>query len=57
MIKDFFIAVLLTILLNINTLIGFAEVYLTNQLVYPNFLRMFFLIQLILILVIILIPV
>lgn len=37
MIKDFFIAVLLTILLNINTLIGFAEVYLTNQLVYPNF--------------------
>ncbi|WP_284250875.1 hypothetical protein [Tetragenococcus osmophilus] len=37
MIKDFFIAVLLTILLNINTLIGFAEVYLTNELVYPKF--------------------
>ncbi|MDN6836132.1 MAG: hypothetical protein L0L86_08345, partial [Lactococcus lactis] len=37
MVKDFFVAVLLTILLNINTLIGFAEVYLTNELVYPKF--------------------
>lgn len=37
MVRDFFIAVLLTILLNINTLIGFAEVYLTNELVYPKF--------------------
>lgn len=37
MIKDFFIAVFLTILLNINTLIGFLEVSLTNQLVYPKF--------------------
>jgi len=37
MIKSFFIAVFLTILLNINTLIGFLEVSLTNQLVYPKF--------------------
>ncbi|MCF1686030.1 hypothetical protein LQF67_10720 [Tetragenococcus halophilus] len=37
MIKNFFIAVFLTILLNINTLIGFLEVSLTNQLVYPKF--------------------
>jgi len=37
MIKNFIIAVFLTVLLNINTLIGFIEVYLTNELVYPRF--------------------
>lgn len=37
MLKDFLLAVLLTVLLNINTLVGFIEVSLTNQLVYPKF--------------------
>ncbi|MGO2853297.1 MAG: hypothetical protein ACTIBS_04790, partial [Tetragenococcus koreensis] len=37
MLKNFFIAVLLTILLNINTLVGFIDVYLSNELVYPKF--------------------
>ncbi len=37
MIKDFFIAVFLTILLNINTLVGFFEVSFSNHLVYPKF--------------------
>lgn len=37
MLKDFSIAILLTLLLNINTLIGFIDVYLSNHLVYPKF--------------------